>query len=199
MSIELRILSGARAGHTESFDKSVVAIGRHPLNDLRFDAQKDLDVSTRHAEIRCAVEGKYLLYDLQSTNGTFVNDQRLAGPRELRTGDTVRFGANGPSVGVRVQGQDAPTNVAPAWMAPTHPGPPRPATTERVAVAVRQQTRGIKMMLAATVVVFGAAAGGVFWVASRSAARRDAQIQELLAQNDKASKEFQVRLQQVGD
>ncbi|HKN69279.1 MAG TPA: FHA domain-containing protein, partial [Gemmatimonadaceae bacterium] len=51
MPIELRILTGARGGHRERFDKPVVALGRHLQCDLRFDPEADLDVSARHAEI----------------------------------------------------------------------------------------------------------------------------------------------------
>ena len=45
MKCEFRIVSGGRAGHREVFDKSYIGCGRHPLSDLRFDAEKDLDVS----------------------------------------------------------------------------------------------------------------------------------------------------------
>jgi len=74
MPIEFRITSGARAGARERFEKSVVSIGRHPMNDLRFDANKDIDVSGRHAELRSA-NGRHVLHDLGSTNGTFVNGE----------------------------------------------------------------------------------------------------------------------------
>ena len=79
MLIELRIDSGARAGHVESFDKSVIAIGRHPMMDLRFDPKQDLDVSARHGEIRL-VDGKYSIIDPASTNGkqTIAEATRIA-------------------------------------------------------------------------------------------------------------------------
>ena len=50
-------------------------------------------ISRRHAEISYA-HGQYLLRDLKSTNGTFVNDQRLdpEGICQLKQGDSVRFG-----------------------------------------------------------------------------------------------------------
>ena len=69
MRVELRITSGSRAGQREIFEKSVIAIGRHPMNDLRFDIDKDPDVSSKHAEIRVVGE-TVTLKDLESTNGT---------------------------------------------------------------------------------------------------------------------------------
>jgi pSer/pThr/pTyr-binding forkhead associated (FHA) protein len=80
MAVEFRITSGARAGARDRFDKSIVAIGRHPINDLRFDAERDLDVSSRHAELRIVGE-RHVLVDLNSTNGTFVNGQAVVGGR----------------------------------------------------------------------------------------------------------------------
>jgi hypothetical protein len=49
-------------------------------------------VSGHHAEIRRARTG-YLVRDLGSTNGTYINGQRIAGEQALRLGDEVRFGA----------------------------------------------------------------------------------------------------------
>ncbi|MFN0097596.1 MAG: trypsin-like peptidase domain-containing protein [Gemmatimonadaceae bacterium] len=95
MAIEFRITRGARAGARERFEKSVITIGRHPMNDLRFDAAKDLDVSSRHAELR-VLDTRYVLRDIGSTNGTFVNGEPLVGERDLRQGDILSFGADGP-------------------------------------------------------------------------------------------------------
>ena len=97
MKCELRIISGARAGHREVFDKSYIGIGRHPLSDVRFDAERDLDASTRHAAI-VRTGATWVLRDLGSTNGTFVNGEKLSGERPLHDGDTVRFGVHGPDV-----------------------------------------------------------------------------------------------------
>jgi predicted component of type VI protein secretion system len=49
------------------------------------------EVSRRHARFRLD-PGGYVLEDLGSTNGTFVNGQRLVAPTLLRSGDTIRFG-----------------------------------------------------------------------------------------------------------
>ncbi len=51
----------------------------------------DGSVSRRHAALEPADDG-HTVRDLGSTNGTFVNDRRLAGPTRLRDGDYVRVG-----------------------------------------------------------------------------------------------------------
>ncbi|MGH2500126.1 MAG: FhaA domain-containing protein [Candidatus Limnocylindria bacterium] len=64
-----------------------LTIGRDPQNDIVLD---DRRVSRRHAEIRLRL-GRYTLYDLQSTNGTFVNGRRVA-EVVLSDGDRVAIG-----------------------------------------------------------------------------------------------------------
>jgi S1-C subfamily serine protease len=68
-----------------------------------------------------------------------------------------------------------------------------------VAIAVREQTRGLKILVAAAIVVLGGLALGVFWNGQREGAKRDAEIKALLAANDRATHDFQVRLQASGD
>ena len=53
--------------------KSVVNIGRRSDNQLVID---DVRVSRLHAQLR-ATKGRYIIFDLDSTGGTFVNDQRI--------------------------------------------------------------------------------------------------------------------------
>ena len=64
-----------------------LAIGRDPQNDVVLD---DRRVSRRHAEIRLRL-GRYTLYDLQSTNGTYVNGRRVA-EMVLSDGDRLSIG-----------------------------------------------------------------------------------------------------------
>src|ERR671938_10583 len=69
---------------------SNLTIGRTPDNQL---VVNDTRTSSHHAELR--PEGqRYSIVDLKSTNGTFVNDQRLEPyqPRPLNTGDVIRIG-----------------------------------------------------------------------------------------------------------
>lgn len=67
-------------------------IGRAPDNAL---VLQDPQSSSHHAEVTPGPDGNsYLVTDLGSTNGTFVNEQRLAphAPRPLNAGDVIRIG-----------------------------------------------------------------------------------------------------------
>ncbi|MFB8139438.1 DUF1707 and FHA domain-containing protein [Streptomyces parvus] len=63
-------------------------IGRDPANGLRLNHET---VSRLHAELS-AQNGRWVLRDLGSTNGTCVNGQRLVGAIPVRDGDQVSFG-----------------------------------------------------------------------------------------------------------
>ena len=63
-------------------------IGRDPVNDLIID---DDEVSGRHAKIWFADDILWI-EDLGTTNGTFVNGQRIEGPMGLRNDDLVKIG-----------------------------------------------------------------------------------------------------------
>lgn len=77
-------------GQQTDLPMDVLTIGRAPDNRL---VLQDAQSSSHHAEIRPDAQG-YLLVDLNSRNGTFVNDQRLMAqtPRLLISGDVVRIG-----------------------------------------------------------------------------------------------------------
>ena len=69
---------------------AILAIGRSPDNQL---VVNDPQASSHHAQIGPDTQG-YLLTDIGSTNGTFVNEQRLVphSPRLLNAGDVIRVG-----------------------------------------------------------------------------------------------------------
>ena len=167
---EFRILSGGRAGHREILDKAYIGCGRHPLSDLRFDAEHDLDVSTRHAAV--ALQGeRYVLRDLSSRNGTFVNGQKIDADVELSAGDVVRFGVQGPEVEfhlVREGAEPEITAVKGPAAAKTAPGAPQgtaapaakagpSATTVLRAQVSEQVARFRALMIVLGIIVVGAA------------------------------------------
>lgn len=79
--------AGPRAGTSLPFD-GAVTIGRATDADVRLD---DTTVSRRHAQIRPGGSG-WMLVDLNTQNGTFVNGERLTQAVLLREGDEIRFG-----------------------------------------------------------------------------------------------------------
>lgn len=205
MPIELRILSGARAGHSARLDKPRIAIGREAASDVRFDPQADLDVSTRHAELR-EENGRWYVEDQQSRNGTFVNGQRITARHELHEGDVIAFGAQGPTMAVHMPGATPARNhVTQPVETPPVAAPPVPRVTtrrptaERVAIAVREQTRGMRLVLAGLVIALLLVVIGGWWIGARQAHVRDARIQELVALNEQSAKDFQARLQSMND
>ena len=126
---ELRHLDGAYAGQVRIVRKDFATIGRHPSSDVLFDADRDLDVSGRHAAV--FREGdRWVLRDLGSTNGTWVNGERIKGDRVLVANDVLRFGAAGPQLSF------VPREGDPAAIPHTRreeiPEAPTPAAEERL-------------------------------------------------------------------
>jgi S1-C subfamily serine protease len=174
MPIELRIVSGALAGQSKRFDQNVVVIGRQGGLDLRFDPHQDLDVSGRHAEIRIA-DGRFVIHDTQSTNGTFVNDRKISGTVELKDGDKIRFGAKGPEATVHLSAQDLEALRR----------TPARSTEQRIAVAVSQQTAGLKKVLIAVLGVLVVGTGGALYFGNSQSKQRMEQFQKLLDENER--------------
>ena len=82
------VRSGGLIGQRLSVKTPVVNIGRADYNDL---VVPDPSVSTSHAKLQRR-EGVWVLIDLDSTNGTFVDGERVKGEAPLAPGTTVRFG-----------------------------------------------------------------------------------------------------------
>ena len=76
-------------GHMVIDLRRITSVGRHAKNTIQLG---DKTVSSEH----CVIErrdGECFLRDLESLNGTFVNDERVRGERLLRHGDELRIGA----------------------------------------------------------------------------------------------------------
>ena len=69
--------------------EATIVLGRSRECQVRLP---DADTSRQHAKIVCE-RGRFVLHDLGSTNGTFVNGERIE-QRELRPGDRLQIGAN---------------------------------------------------------------------------------------------------------
>ncbi len=109
-------------------NESVVNIGRRLENQLVID---DPRVSRNHAQLR-AIKGRFVLFDLNSTGGTFVNGQRTS-QTVLYPGDVISL------AGVAlIFGQDNPPPRPD--LASTSPLNPDPGTSERPTATVEHNT-----------------------------------------------------------
>ena len=86
--VTLAIVEGRDAGQQFPLTGTML-IGRDPSADLVI---ADSEVSTRHASF-VLVDGGVAVEDLDSTNGTFVNGQRVTGSQQLQAGDRIQLGA----------------------------------------------------------------------------------------------------------
>jgi S1-C subfamily serine protease len=178
---QFTFLSGARAGQVEAFRKGYIGVGRHPLSDVRFDAERDLDVSSRHAALVRKPEG-FLLQDLGSRNGTFVNGKRISADTLLHDGDIIGFGPNGPALEFAVIEVDhdlPPTTAAEGlaerasspreiYQAASSPAPRstplRQSTGMRIAVEVARQTAQLRRTTKILLVLLILVASGFTWI-----------------------------------
>lgn len=123
-------IDGSRSGQRQEFAPDQrVRFGRHPDNEVSFDATRDLDASSRHAELSRRGD-RYVLRDVGSSNGTLVGGQRI-NEVDLVVGAAieVEFGGGGPRVRILV-GDDETVAALPE-IRPSHPG----RASRRVAVA----------------------------------------------------------------
>ena len=84
----LAIRQGPTPGKVFELVKDNLTIGRDVSADI---ANNDPEISRTHARLTAQADG-YLVEDLGSTNGTFINGQRLTAPKLLRPGENLGLG-----------------------------------------------------------------------------------------------------------
>jgi len=84
------VRTGPNPGTTYDLTKEVTLLGRDVSNEIILG---DAEISRQHSRLT-RTPGGYVLEDLGSTNGTFVNGERLMAPRVLNPGDLVALGEN---------------------------------------------------------------------------------------------------------
>jgi predicted component of type VI protein secretion system len=129
--------SGPTPGVTFPLEGDQLIIGRDAVNAV---AINDAEVSRKHARLTFQ-GGKYVIGDLGSTNGTFVNGQRLVSSTVLKSGDVVSLGEQivlmyeglSADAGATMIGhkpvRPAPAPVQPAPPAAQYYSPPASAAT----------------------------------------------------------------------
>ncbi len=185
--IVLKHLTGSKANQVEEFPLNHVkelVLGRDPSATVKYDPDRDDLVGRQHARISQdpADPTQFVVTDLNSRNGTFVNRQRVSGTVRVNPGDVVQLGPGGPEFIFEVEPRPAgatkatriaaapptapPTRVpggpgptAPSFP-PTAPGPQQPhgvgkATVERI---VSQNVAEAKKSQSRTYLAVGAVA-----------------------------------------
>src|ERR1700722_8732995 len=110
--IVIRHLSGSKVNQIDQFDLAglqEITLGRDPKSTIAFDVQRDDTVSRRHAVIRIKNDNElyFRIADLNSSNGTMLNGERIGGEVELLPDDVVELGAGGPKFTFDVQPRPA--------------------------------------------------------------------------------------------
>lgn len=91
----LLITKGPRAGEKIDLSNLPITIGRQESAEVRIDVES---ISRKHVRISRADSG-YQIEDLDSRNGTYLNEERIQNPRRIADGDQI---ALGPDVEMRV-------------------------------------------------------------------------------------------------
>jgi pSer/pThr/pTyr-binding forkhead associated (FHA) protein len=84
----LIVRKGQLKGHRFPIRVPIVNVGRAEYNDI---VVPDSSVSSAHAKIQLR-EGIWILVDLGSTNGTFVDGDQVSGEAPIAPGALIRFG-----------------------------------------------------------------------------------------------------------
>ncbi|HEU4629172.1 MAG TPA: FHA domain-containing protein [Gemmatimonadaceae bacterium] len=99
----LRHLGGSRAGCVQRYavaELDGLVLGHDAYADVRFDAARDAPVARQHA---CIIPDprtpwRFVLVDLESRSGTYLNQRRVAGTAALAPGDVIQLGPGGPEL-----------------------------------------------------------------------------------------------------
>ncbi len=156
--IVLKHLSGSKANQVEEFPLNHVKeiiLGRDPSSTVKYDPDRDDLVGRQHAKITQDPNdpSQFIVSDMNSRNGTFVNRQRITGTVRVNPGDVVQLGPGGPEFVFEIEprpagatkatrvvqaGPTAPATRVPGGPPPTG-GPGFPQTTP----APQQQSHGV--------------------------------------------------------
>lgn len=170
------VRSGALKGQRIQLRTPVINIGRADYNDV---VLPDESVSTSHAKLQRR-EGVWVLADLESTNGTFVDGERVQGDAPLAPGAMVRFGdvqlvfePTDDAMGVAKGGgtkmieafkpPPAPAAKPAAPAPPAPPAPPAKAAPKRPVPPPVAEKKGKGCGASAALLLLGCVAA-VYWI-----------------------------------
>lgn len=209
--VVLTHLSGGQAGRREVLDKVHIRLGRALDNDVVFTSQ-DLRASAHHCQIRLDGD-QFMIEDLQSTNGTYVNGVRVT-RSPIRSGQIIEFGRKGPRLLFELKPKrDVELLVQKPWAKGTTLAPSAPAVLESagrrdeersrrfglhtmqlaVEAAIKQSASSWRRLVAAlavlTLVVIGVLVYVVVWQsdAERTAPAEDARVFSAIAERNQSA------------
>ena len=104
----LRVTAGAQAGAVFELDEGEWIVGKGDDARIRLT---DSGVSRRHAKVVISSDGMVVIIDLQSTNGTFVNDSRVD-MTALKEGHRIGIGPDAELEFTRREDAPAPRPAA---------------------------------------------------------------------------------------
>ncbi|MGC4032145.1 MAG: ATP-binding protein [Tepidisphaeraceae bacterium] len=105
--ITLLVLQGPDKGRRFELPDAPTLIGR----ESRQLPLTDQTISRRHAELKPEGEHDWVLRDLGSSNGTYINGQRVERPWTLKMGDQIRVGRSLMTVGIQTASRSISRNV----------------------------------------------------------------------------------------
>ncbi len=97
--IIIKHMTGSKANQTETFEMPIDAIVFGRLAEscqVKYDPEKDDLVSRTHLKITSREGNQFLVTDLNSSNGTFINGKKITEPITIEAGDKVQLGKDGP-------------------------------------------------------------------------------------------------------
>ena len=121
-SATLVIRQGPQAGMSFPLTGNQAVIGREEGLDI---ALQDPESSRRHAKVSWQGD-QFVIEDLGSTNGTFVNGVQITMPQVLNPGDSIGVGQTALVFQIAGAQMGAPQYQAPSQHAPPPPAPPPP-------------------------------------------------------------------------
>ncbi len=131
-SFRLIVRRGPQPNQTYDLNKDIVTLGRDITNDIVIN---DPEASRHHLRLTRGADG-FNIEDLGSTNGTFINGQRLSGVRPLNRGDMIGLGETvtlgyeqvrpvGENPPAPTAGSPMPQSPAPGYQQPSPYAPPQ--------------------------------------------------------------------------
>ncbi|MBI4421523.1 MAG: trypsin-like peptidase domain-containing protein, partial [Gemmatimonadetes bacterium] len=189
------VVRDTRSGDRFEAKGGRIRIGRGDECELRPVATGDTSVSRVHAEIVLLADGRAVLRDAKSRNGTLVNDKLLAGDHPLKQGERVKLGEGGPDLMVeqlvlpgakRAAAQETADTLAEEG-APAGRGEVRRSFAgkgktvffrEMMEETTRKSASRLRVVVWTFVGLLAAAVGGVYWFTQQRVRQTTAALEE---------------------